>query len=61
MRLREILRVKGREVHAIAPDATVDEVVQELVRYNVGSLIVSTSGNEESMVGIEPSLRRSRT
>jgi len=52
MRLREILRVKGREVHAIAPDATVDEVVQELVRHNVGSLIVAAPGNDESMVGI---------
>jgi CBS domain-containing protein len=39
-------------VYTITPDATVDEVVQELVRHNVGSLIVSAPGNDKSMVGI---------
>jgi signal-transduction protein with cAMP-binding, CBS, and nucleotidyltransferase domain len=54
MRLREILRVKGHHVHTIAPDATSEDVVDELVRHNVGSLIVfCNQGSEgETMVGI---------
>jgi len=40
MLLREILEQKGKEVHAISANASVDEVVTELVRYNIGSLLV---------------------
>jgi CBS domain-containing protein len=40
MRLRDILATKGHEVHTIASCATCDEVVAELVRYNVGSLLI---------------------
>jgi CBS domain-containing protein len=40
MTLHEILRTKGSEVHSISPGATLEDVVQTLVRRNVGSLVV---------------------
>lgn len=40
MTLNDILRAKGSTVHCIGPDATLDEAVGELVRHNVGSLVV---------------------
>lgn len=40
MRLREILQAKGKHVHTCTPDATLDDVVRELVKHNVGSLVV---------------------
>ena len=54
MNLREILHSKGHVVHTIGQNATLEDVVQKLVRHNVGSLVVydaetSTSGR---MVGI---------
>lgn len=55
MRLRDILCNKGVEVHTIGPDATLDEAIAELVRFNVGSLIICESvarGTDVSMIGI---------
>ncbi|MEX0711879.1 MAG: CBS domain-containing protein [Pirellulales bacterium] len=49
MVLREILREKGAAVHSIGPDATLDNVVQKLVEFNCGSLVVC---REDRMVGI---------
>jgi CBS domain-containing protein len=53
MTLRDILNSKGSLVHSIDVQASLDEVVQTLVRHNCGSLIVrdarDTSGR---MVGI---------
>ena len=40
MNLQEILRRKGSKVYSISPDATLDDVVQKLVEYNCGSLVV---------------------
>lgn len=40
MTLQEILRKKGGTVHSIDPDASLEDVVQTLVRHNVGSLVV---------------------
>jgi hypothetical protein len=40
MLLREILEKKGKHVHTVSPTASVDAVVQELVRLNIGSLLV---------------------
>jgi CBS domain-containing protein len=40
MLLKEIVHGKGMQVHAIGPEATLDDVVGELVRYNIGSLLV---------------------
>ena len=40
MTLREILNAKGRAVHTIGWQATLEDVVQKLVRHNCGSLVV---------------------
>lgn len=40
MKLSDILRVKGEQVHTISPGATLQEAVETMVRHNVGSLIV---------------------
>ncbi len=55
MTLQEILSKKGSNVHSIGPDATLEDVVQTLVRHNVGSLIVCEHSGGDSpgrMVGI---------
>jgi CBS domain-containing protein len=49
MLVRDILQNKGVTVHACSPDDTLSDVVDLLVRHNIGSLVVSTSGE---MVGI---------
>jgi CBS domain-containing protein len=43
MFIEDILREKGSSVFSINPEATLDEVVQDLVRHNCGSLLVCRS------------------
>jgi CBS domain-containing protein len=45
MRLRDILDQKSHEVRTIPSSASCDDVVTELVRFNIGSLIVCDSPN----------------
>lgn len=45
MRLKDILRGKGRDVHSIQPTATLQEVVDRLVQHNCGSLLVVDDEN----------------
>ena len=45
MRLRDILRVKGSQVHTISPSATLQDVANILVQHNCGSLVV-TEGDQ---------------
>ncbi len=53
MLLREILQIKGSNVLTIAVQATLDDVVQKLVKNNCGSLVVcEVEGDPYSMVGI---------
>ncbi len=54
MTLAEILRVKGSAVHTIGPEATLEDVVQSLVRHNCGSLVVCrpSGGEMGPMLGI---------
>ncbi len=55
MTLREILRGKGAAVHTIGPEASLDDAVEQLVRHNVGSLIVCDPAADEDsppMIGI---------
>ena len=40
MLLREIVQAKGTVVHTIGPSASCQEAVAELVRHNIGSLLV---------------------
>ena len=51
MILRDILHAKGRAVHTIGPEATLEDVVQTLVSHNCGSLVVC-DGPDGTMVGI---------
>src|SRR5689334_15964943 len=55
MTLQDILNVKGSEVYSIPESATLDDVVQKLVKCNCGSLVVMGSRGDsrgERMVGI---------
>jgi CBS domain-containing protein len=55
MTLHEILRGKAECVYTISPDASLEDVVQALVRHNVGSLVVCRGNNPHAsgaMVGI---------
>ena len=55
MILQEILESKGTEVHTISPDATLDDAIEQLVRYRIGSLVVcecATENTEPPVVGI---------
>ena len=53
MILREILQFKGTLVHSIDVSDTLEDVVQELVRHNCGSLIVrDVNDPTRGMVGI---------
>lgn len=53
MRLQEILRVKGNGVHVISPDATMDDVAQQMIAHNCGSLVVCQGGQRDgAMEGI---------
>ncbi len=49
MKLHEILTIKGSDVHSIGPDATLADVVDNLVEMNCGSLLVC---EDEQMIGI---------
>ena len=40
MVLQDILRAKGTEVQTVEPHTTLDDVVQQLVRRNIGSVVV---------------------
>jgi CBS domain-containing protein len=52
MLLQEILGQKGSTVHTIRPDATLDDLVQSLVRHRCGSLVVTESDSSSPMLGI---------
>ena len=48
MILQDILRVKGTSVLTISPLAVLEEVVQKLVRFNCGSLVVCQEDQMQS-------------
>lgn len=53
MTLQDILRAKGSSVLTIKPDATLEDVVQKLVKHNCGSLVVCDDGCDSGrMLGI---------
>jgi CBS domain-containing protein len=52
MKLADILAHKGYKVHSIRPSASLDEVVQVLVRHNIGSLMVCPEDDCKRMLGI---------
>jgi CBS domain-containing protein len=44
MTIKHVLAQKGRDVHAIPPDATVFDALNLMAQYNVGSLAVLENG-----------------
>jgi len=52
MRLSHILAIKGHNVHTIRPNASLDDVVRQLVLHNVGSLVVNDPAWPKRMLGI---------
>jgi CBS domain-containing protein len=52
MFIEDILRDKGSKIFSIEPEATLDDVVQELVRHNCGSLVVCRKTDAAALVGI---------
>src|SRR5262249_9670492 len=52
MKLRDILRHKGTNVHTIAPGATLADVVEKLVDCNCGSLVVCEPDAPRTLIGI---------
>lgn len=54
MTLFDILKAKGTTVYTIGPEATLQEAADELVRRNVGSLVVCTRDAQagEKLLGI---------
>jgi CBS domain-containing protein len=52
MKLADILAHKGHKVHSIRPTASLDEVVQVLVRHNIGSLVVCPEEDCKRVLGI---------
>ena len=40
MRVRDVLLTKGREVHAVTPDESVQDVVSALMAHRIGALLV---------------------
>ena len=52
MIIRDILAVKGSHVFATTPDVTLQRVVELLVEYNCGSLVVYERDHSKRMVGI---------
>jgi CBS domain-containing protein len=52
MKLADILAHKGYKVHSIRPSATLAEVVQVLVRHNIGSLMVCEEEDCKRVLGI---------
>jgi CBS domain-containing protein len=43
MLLRDVLKMKSEDIHTISSNASADEVVTKLVRFNIGSLLVRDS------------------
>ncbi|WP_241384937.1 CBS domain-containing protein [Rhodococcus sp. CH91] len=49
MRIADILRTKGSEVHTVTPDTTVCELIGDFARFNVGAVVVCEN---ETVAGI---------
>ena len=52
MKLTSILKDKGRQVYTTVPSATLQEVVEQLVHHNCGSLVVVDTIGSRRLVGI---------
>lgn len=51
MRVNDVISSKGNDsIYTIAPEATINDLLDRLAEYNVGALVVSTDGT--TMLGI---------
>jgi CBS domain-containing protein len=50
MRIRQVLTVKGDDVHTVAPNSSVRELVELLAQHNIGAVVVSD--DSRSVLGI---------
>jgi CBS domain-containing protein len=50
MKIADILKAKGSHVYTIHPDATLATAIEELVRHNVGALVVCERDLEQGEV-----------
>jgi CBS domain-containing protein len=60
-KLRDILQTKGKDVHMIWPTATLQDVVDLLVRHNCGSLLVVEGGQLLGIITERDILRAAAT
>ncbi|MEK6248915.1 MAG: CBS domain-containing protein [Planctomycetales bacterium] len=52
MNLQLILRTKGTEIFSVAPDSSVEDVVQALIDNNCGSMVVLDPNSSRPLEGI---------
>lgn len=52
MKISDILNAKGRDIYSIATTAALDEAVQLMLQFNVGSLVVHLETDSQQIVGI---------
>jgi CBS domain-containing protein len=54
MKLLDILSAKGRTVHSISPQASLQDLVRSLIEHRIGALVVldSNASGKEALVGI---------
>ncbi len=45
MTIKNVLQVKGADVATISPDATLTDLVDELAKYGIGAMVVSSDGS----------------
>jgi CBS domain-containing protein len=57
-RVADILAVKGSQVHHVSPEATAYDAIAEMVRRNVGSLLVIEAGEPAGIFTERDYLRR---
>jgi CBS domain-containing protein len=56
--VRDILRKKGYEVYAIAPEATVIEALNLMAEHNIGALLVTTGDKINGIVSERDCVRK---
>jgi len=61
MKLKDILRVKGTDVHSVWPTATLQDAVDLLVQHNCGSLVVLENGDLQGIITERDILRAAAT
>ena len=56
--VRDMIRKKGEEVFAIAPESTVLDAISLMAKHNIGALLVMTEGNVDGIVSERDCIRK---